>query len=177
MYGRNHKILRYFCLDPFYINFCLNVCYCTVHLKLLISYLLTPWCTILFEKLIVTQLIREYPIFLWNPKVHYRVHKSLPLDPILSQPNPVRHIDSYLPKVQLNVILPPTPRSYQWSLAFGPPNKNPVNTLYRTSKFSHTFVSMPFLFLLEQMLLIYVLIFGATTSNMDTVVRYELVRT
>jgi hypothetical protein len=30
----------------------------------------------------------------------------------------------YLPKAQLNVILPPTPRSSRWSLAFGPPNQN-----------------------------------------------------
>jgi len=29
------------------------------------------------------------------------------LDPFLNQPNPVRPIDPYLPKVQLNVILPP----------------------------------------------------------------------
>jgi len=38
---------------------------------------------------------------------------SLPcsLDPILSQPNPVRPIDPCLSKVHLNVILPPTPRS------------------------------------------------------------------
>jgi hypothetical protein len=34
----------------------------------------------------------------------------------------------YLPKVHLNVIFPPTPRSSQWSLTFGPPNQNPVNT-------------------------------------------------
>jgi hypothetical protein len=46
----------------------------------------------------------------------------------LSQPNPVLPIDPYLSKVQLNVILPPTSRSYQWSLTFGPPNQNPVNT-------------------------------------------------
>jgi hypothetical protein len=83
---------------------------------------------VLFEKLIVTQLVKKYPGFLWIPKVHYRVHTSPPLDPILSQLNPVHPIDLYLPKVHLNVILPPTPRSSQWSLPFGPPNQNPVNT-------------------------------------------------
>jgi hypothetical protein len=80
------------------------------------------------KKLIVTQLFKKYPTFLWNPKVHYRVHTRPPVDPILSQLNPVRPIISCLPKVHLNVILPPTLRSYQWSLAFGPPDRNPVNT-------------------------------------------------
>jgi hypothetical protein len=32
---------------------------------------------------------------------------------------------SLSPNVHLNVILPPTPRSSQWSLPFGPPNQNP----------------------------------------------------
>jgi hypothetical protein len=50
------------------------------------------------------------------------------MDPILSQPNPVRFIDPHLPKVHLNVILLPTPRSSQWSLTIGHPNQNPVNT-------------------------------------------------
>jgi hypothetical protein len=79
----------------------------------------TPWCRILFEKLIVAQLVKQYPAFLWNLKVHHCVHKSTSLDPILSQPNPVRPIDPYLP---------PTPWSSQWSPAFGPPNQNPVST-------------------------------------------------
>jgi hypothetical protein len=90
--------------------------------------LLNAWCRTLFEKLIVTQLVKKYPAFLWNPKVHYSIHKSPTLDPILSQPNPVRLIDPYLRKVYINVILPPTPRSSQWSLTFGLPNQNPVNT-------------------------------------------------
>jgi hypothetical protein len=61
------------------------------------SYSLTPWCRILFEKPIVTQLIKKYPTFLRNPKVHHRVHKSPPPDPILSQPNPVRPSDMSSP--------------------------------------------------------------------------------
>jgi hypothetical protein len=65
---------------------------------------------------------------LWKPKGQYRIHKIAPLDPILSQPKPVHPIDPYLPKVNLNVILPPTPRTSQWYLPFGPPNQNPVNT-------------------------------------------------
>jgi hypothetical protein len=42
--------------------------------------------------------------------------------------NPVHPIAPCLPKVHLNVILPPTSRSSQWSLPFGPPNQKPVNT-------------------------------------------------
>jgi hypothetical protein len=35
--------------------------------------------------------------------------------------------DPSLRKVHLNVILPPTPTSFQWSHTFGPPNQNPLN--------------------------------------------------
>jgi hypothetical protein len=74
-------------------------------------------------------LSKEYPALFMEPEGHYRVHKSPPLDPILSQLNPVHPIDPYLPEVHLIVILPPTPRSSQWSLTFGSPNQNPVTSL------------------------------------------------
>jgi len=71
--------------------------------------ILTPGCRI-FEKLIVTQLVKKYPAFLRNPKVYHRVHKSPPLYLIQTQSNHFRQIGSYLPKVHVNVIFPQMPR-------------------------------------------------------------------
>jgi hypothetical protein len=48
----------------------------------------------LFEKLIVTQLVKKYPAFFMEPEGSLPCSEKPPLDPILSQLNPVSPIDS-----------------------------------------------------------------------------------
>ena len=74
---------------------------------------LTPWCRVLLEKLTGLQLVKKFPSFLCNPKVHYRTHKRpLPV-PVLGQPNPVHIPTSHLLEIHPNIIHPSTPGSPQ----------------------------------------------------------------
>jgi hypothetical protein len=70
----------------------------------------TPWSIVLLQR------AEGIPCRLWYQNFHYRVHKRPPLDPILSKLNQVNNFQCCFSDIYVNIILPSTPRSSEWSL-------------------------------------------------------------
>ena len=82
---------------------------------------------------------QEFSHILWNPKVHYPIHKCLTTVPILSQLNPVYACTSHSLNIHLNIIFPSTSVSSKWHLSLRFPHQHPVHTstLPRACYMSH----------------------------------------
>jgi hypothetical protein len=87
---------------------------------------LTLWSRVLLQQLTVGFSSQEISCLLWNTKVHYCVHNSLPPAPILSQMNPIHTLQPYINKIHSNFIFPSMPRSSEWPLPFRLSNKKSI---------------------------------------------------
>lgn len=63
------------------------------------------WPTCSIQQPRVIQLVLQIPCRAWEQKIHYRVHKSQPQDPVLSQLNRVHTLTSCLFIIHFNIIL------------------------------------------------------------------------
>ena len=95
------------------------------HIKIFLTYLFhaaqssreANWCSA----------SQEIPYILWNPKVHFCIHKCPPLVPILSHLDVVHALTAHFLNIHPNIILPSMPGSSRWSLSRFP-HQNPVYT-------------------------------------------------
>jgi hypothetical protein len=95
-----------------------------------LAYFLTPWTRVLPEKPGGPQV--------WNPKVHYCIHKGLPLVTVLSRIDLFPATLSHFLKIHFNIILPYIPGSSPPPLRLIPlrptyPPQKELHTLNRNS--------------------------------------------
>jgi hypothetical protein len=86
---------------------------------------LTPWSWCLLEKPSVTELLNNFPAFFGTRMFIIVITRAL-LCSLSYQNNPVHTTPSYVTKIRLNIILPSTSVSSQWSLSFWLSRQNSV---------------------------------------------------
>ena len=102
---------------------------CRLLLSLLFesSYLLTPWCRVLLEKLTGLQLVKKFPTFHGTRRFITAVRSVRQLS--LSWASPIQSIypHPHLLEIHPNIIHLSTPRSPQWSLSLRFPHQHPIH--------------------------------------------------
>jgi hypothetical protein len=78
----------------------------------------SPWSKVLIEKLMETEAAKKNFAFYVARKFNTLFRKSLPLEYILSQKNPVSILIYYIFKTHFNIIIPSTFRSPKWAPLF-----------------------------------------------------------
>ena len=91
------------------------------------TYLLTPWCRVLLEKLTGLQIVKKFPALHRTRRFITALTTRPPSVCILDQPNPVHIPTSHLLEIHPNIIHPSTPRSPQWSPSLRFPQQDPIH--------------------------------------------------
>ena len=99
---------------------------CNQRLCYLLTYLLTPWCRVLLEKLTGLQLVKKFPAFNGTRKFitaltsvrHLSLSWASPIQSTYPHPTSWRHI---------LIFHPSTPRSPQWSLSLRFPHQDHIH--------------------------------------------------
>jgi hypothetical protein len=98
----------------------------------LLTYLLTALLSYCMQqspsKAYLSSANQEISHILWNPKVHFRIHKCPPPVHVMIQLDPNHAPTSHFLRIHLNIILPSKSGFSKWSLFFRRIQQNPVYT-------------------------------------------------
>ena len=86
---------------------------------IILTYLLTPQCRVLLEKLTGLQLVKKFPAFHGTRRF---------ITALTSVCHPVHIPTSHLLEIHPNIIHPSTPRSPQWSPSLRFPHQDPIHS-------------------------------------------------